>query len=185
MNSAWGAVAAGWGQGALIIAALVAVVGALLIHNLGRRGGSGVARAQPGRGTAADTGLIALGERMKDAARRMGIPERVLPRIAVPDAREGDFVFREGSDYVYCGFERGTQMFEHRASESDDLLYRVFCDRAWMHVYFGLKGQDLSPQEQTARLAAGQVELLGKADPRWAERAAQEAAAKASAPGQG
>ncbi len=105
-----------------------------------------------------------------EAARRMDLPERLLPALSLPTSREGDFIYRQGNDYVYASFERGTCMSEHRTHDLDDLLYRVFKDRAWTRTYMDLMRQDLSPEDHAARLAEGQLALLEKAEPRWAAR---------------
>lgn len=156
----WAASAAGFGPLEVALAALVALVGALIIHNWpGRK------RTPPGSAR-----LPGVRQAMTEAARRMDLPERLLPALALPASREGDFIYRQGNEYVYASFERGTCMSEHRTHDLDDLLYRVFKDRAWTRNYMDLMGQDLSPEDHAARLAEGQLALLEKADPRWAAR---------------
>ena len=172
--SGWAASAAGFGPLEVALAALVALVGALLIHNLGRgRRGLPVSDDRvmpPASAPVGETDLPELRAAMHDAARRMDLPERLLPRLALPAGNEGDFVYREAATYVYCALERGTRIAEYRSDALDELLYRVFKDRAWTRTYVGLIGQELSPQEHDTRLRAGQLELLGKADPAWADR---------------
>jgi hypothetical protein len=158
--SGWGLHAMDAGPFTYVLVALAAMVGALLIHTLSRRdeGPTGSAR------------LPGVRQAMTEAAQRMDLPEHLLPALGLPSAREGDFVYRRGNEYVYASFERGTRMSEHRTENVDDLLYRVFRDRAWTRSYMALIGQDLTPQDHAARLAEGQLALLEKADPRWAER---------------
>ncbi len=156
----WALNAADAGPLSVLVVALVALVGALLIHNLSRRN-------QAPNGSARLPGVR---QTMIAAARRMDLPEHLLPALALPSSREGDFVYRQANQYVYCSFERGTQIFEHRTANVDDLLYRVFKDRAWTRTYVGLIGQDVPQEEHAARLAAGQEALLELADPRWAQR---------------
>jgi len=156
----WAASAAGFGPLEVALAALVALVGALIIHNWpGRK------RTLPGSAR-----LPGVRQAMTDAARRMDLPERLLPALALPSSREGDFIYRQGNEYVYASFERGSCLSEHRTTDLDDLLYRVFKDRAWTRTYMDLIGQDLPPEDHAARLTEGQLALLEKADPRWAAR---------------
>lgn len=156
----WALNAADAGPLTVVLVALVALVGALIIHAFSRRGTmpSGSAR------------LPGVRQAMTDAARRMDLPERLLPALALPSSREGDFIFRQGNEYVYASYERGSCMSEYRTTDLDDLLYRVFKDRAWTRTYMDLMRQDLSPEDHAARLAEGQLALLEKADPRWAAR---------------
>jgi hypothetical protein len=176
LNSGWALRAADAGPLTVVLVALVALVGALVIHNWpGRRrrppvDDRTVAPSQTAVGKDLSVSLPEVHARMIETARRMELPEHLLPRIATPGGGEGDFVYRDDADYVYCALERGSRISEHRATEVDDLLYRVFKDRAWTRTYVSLIGQDLSEQDHAARLAEGQLALLGKADPRWAER---------------
>lgn len=176
MNSGWAASVAGFGPLEVALAALVALVGALVIHNWPGRKRSPpvddrIAAPLPATGRSDfDVSLPEVRSAMLAAASRMGLPEHLLPRIAAPSGGEGDFVYRDGADYVYCALERGSPISEHRTTDLDDLLYRVFRDRAWTRTYVGLIGQDLSEKDHAARLAEGQLALLEQADPRWAER---------------
>lgn len=176
MNSGWALRAADAGPLTIVLVALVALVGALVIHNwLGRRRSAAVddrtvAPLQTATATDISVSLPEVQARMMAAAVRMGLPEHLLPRIAMPGGGEGDFVYRDGADYVYCALERGSRISEHRTAEVDELLYRVFKDRAWTRTYVNLIGQELSEEEHAARLAEGQLALLEQADPRWAER---------------
>lgn len=176
MNSGWALRAADAGPLTIVLVALVALVGALVIHNWPGRKRSAVVddrTAAPLPAAARNDLSVSLPEvhsRMLAAARCMELPEHLLPRLAMPGGEDGDYVFRDKFDFVYCGFERGTQIFEHCTVDVDDLLYRVFRDRAWTRTYVSLIGQDLSEQDHAARLAEGQLALLEQADPRWAER---------------
>jgi Immunity protein 63 len=178
--SAWAASAAGFGPLEIALAALVALVGALLIHNLGRgRGASPSLEGYNTQAPAPAVGTVKLpqvGLAMRAAAALMDLPDHLLPALSLPTGGEGDFVYGEGGGYVYASYERGTALFEHRTADLDDLLYRVLKDRAWTRTYLDLMGQDLSPEDHAARLAAGQIALLARAHPGWAERARGEAA---------
>lgn len=170
--------AAGVGPLGFVLVALVATVGALAIHFL-MRGRSSRVPAEPARAVEVRPEPIDLPEvreAMLAAAARMGIPERVLPRIASPGGADGEYIDRAGSAYVYSGFERGAKMFEHRTVDLDGLLYLVLRDRAWMQAYLALIGQELAPEEHARRLAEGQEALLARADTRWAERLVREGA---------
>jgi len=156
----WAMNAAGFGPLAMVLAALVALVGALLIHNF----------SGPDLTPTGSARLPGVRRAMEDAARRMDLPERLLPALGLPTSREGDFVFRQGHDYVYACYERGSRISEHRTEDLDDLLYHVFRDRAWTRTYMSLIGQDLSPEDHAAKLAQGQEDLLERAEPRWAAR---------------
>lgn len=113
---------------------------------------------------------------MREAAARIGIPAHVLPGLS--EQPEGAFIENgPNGGFVYVTTERATRMSEERAADVDELLYLVFRDRAWMQAYTGLTGQDLSPEAHAAQLAEGQLELLRKGDPRWAERLLRERAA--------
>jgi hypothetical protein len=176
LNSGWALRAADAGPLTVVLVALAALVLALAIHNWpGRKRRPPVddRTAAPlpvtGRNDLA-VSLPDLHAQMLAAARRMELPEHLLPRIAMPGGGEGDFIYRDGADFVYCSLERGSRISEHRTAEVDELLYRVFKDRAWTRTYVGLIGQDLSPEDHAARLAEGQLALLERADPRWAER---------------
>lgn len=164
--------AAGWGPGAVALAALVALVGALAIHALGRRRTRAVA-ADPG----ARALLRELARALPGAAARMDVPQRLLPRISPPTPVDGDYLFAEGAELVYATVERGTRMSEHRAASVDDMLYRVLRDRAWMQTYLRLMEQNLSPADHAAQLREGQRALLHRGNPAWADRLAQEAEA--------
>ena len=107
---------------------------------------------------------------MLNAAARMDIPEHLLPRLAIPGGADGEYILRDGDSYLYCGFERGTQMFEYRTGVLDDLLYRVFRDRSWMQAYTSLIGRQLDPDEHARQLSAVQSALLAKVNPQWADR---------------
>jgi hypothetical protein len=168
---------AGFGPLEVALVALVALVGALVIHNWpGRHRKRMEALAQsaspqvanPAR--ASDGELDAVRSAMLAAAQQMGLPERLLPGFGSPSGGDGDFVYRDGAEYVYCAFERGARLSELRTADIDDLLYRVFRDRAWTRTYTSLIGQDLSEQDHAARLAEGQLALLQRGDPRWAQR---------------
>jgi hypothetical protein len=168
MRGSWAMSAADFGPWTVALVALVALVGALLIHNFSRR-----PKRLPPTAAGGHADLPELRAAMRAAASRMDLPERLLPAIARPTGADGDFIYRDGSGYVYCSIERGTPLFEHRSADPEDLLYRVFRDRAWTRTYMDLIGQDLSPQEHAARLSKGQEALLAKAQPRWAERFAE------------
>jgi hypothetical protein len=176
LNSGWALRAADAGPHEVVLVALAALVLALVIHNWPGRKRSAVVDdriAAPLLAAQRNDLAVSLPEvqsRMLDAARRMELPEHHLPRLAMPGGEDGDYVFRDKFDFVYCGFERGTRIFEHCTVDVDDLLYRVFRDRAWTRTYIGLIGQGLSPEDHAARLAEGQLALLQRADPRWAER---------------
>lgn len=176
LNSGWALRAADAGPLTVVLVALAALVLALVIHNWPGRRRTPVTddrTAAPSQTTARNDLPVSLPEvraRMIAAAGRMGLPEHLLPRLAMPGGGDGDFVFRDGADYVYCTHERATRIAEHRTGDLDDLLYRVFRDRAWTRTYLSLIGQELSEEEHAARLAEGQLALLEKADARWAER---------------
>lgn len=181
MRSSWAASVAGFGPLEIALAALVALIGALVIHNWPGRHRKrmealekSVSAGQANPVAVSDAGLEQAGAVIRAAAARMGLPEHLLPRMAAPSGSEGDFVYRDGADFVYCSLERGSRISEHRTTDIDELLYRIFRDRAWTRAYISLIGQDIPEQEHAARLAAGQLALLEKADPRWAERLRSE-----------
>ncbi len=178
--TAWALNSAGFGPVTFVLVALVATIAALLIHNrAGRKSAGGQIVSETSSNAETDTNDLAaelpeLRARMLEISERMGIPERVLPKIAIPTGADGDFLFRDKFDFVYRSFERGALIAEHSAADPDELFYHVFRDRAWMRAYQGLVGLDLTPDDHAARLAQGQESLLGMADPDWAERARRE-----------
>ena len=168
--------AAGFGPLTVLLVAVVATAGALLIHATfgARRGGVSPELGRVAMNAddliRADIDLPEVRAAMLDFAARMGIPEPVLPRLAIPGGDDGEYILREGSAYLYCGYERGTQMFEYRTAVLDDLLYWVFRDRSWMQAYTSLIGKQLDSEEHARQLADRQVALLASARPEWAER---------------
>lgn len=182
--------AAGFGPLAVILVALVAVAGALLIHLAMRGRGRRSARGSlvpalvgipdpqvlPARDPSlpdwprADDPLLdeaALRQRMLEIAGIMGIPEQVLPQFAQPCAPEGEYVFLENGSYVYTAYERGGPMFEDRSLIADQILYFVFRDRCAMHAYLGTIGRNLGHEEQSRRAAQECYAMLDRYDPRW------------------
>ncbi|MBM3596205.1 MAG: hypothetical protein FJX31_10645 [Alphaproteobacteria bacterium] len=176
MNSGWALRAADAGPLTVVLVALAPLVLALVVHNWPGRQRSAVVDdriAAPSLASGRNDLAVSLPEvhaRMTAAAGRMVLLEHFLPRLAMPGGGDGNFVFRDKFEFVYGGYERGSRIFEHCTVDMDDLLYRVFRDRAWTRTYLSLIGQDLSEQDHAARLAKGQLALLEKADPCWAER---------------
>lgn len=158
--------AAGFGPLAYLGAALAAIVFAFIVHAFSRR-------KAPARGDRAALRQVVAA--MHEVAGRIGIPGHVLPGLS--EQADGAFI-EAGPDggFVYVTTEKASRMSQEHAADADELLYLVFRDRAWMHSYMALMGQDLSPEVHAARLAEGQLDLLGKADPQWAERLLRERA---------
>jgi hypothetical protein len=169
--NAWALGAADVGPLGVVLVALVALGGALVIHALARRRGAGTARSNaasaPAAGPAAAPEDPEIAARLRDVAARMGLPERVLPRACAP-AGDGDFVWRDGDRYRYQSRERGGPVADHADASLDEILYRVFCDRTKMHAYIATIGSDESTRE--ARIAERQRAMLAAADPAWAAR---------------
>jgi hypothetical protein len=123
--------------------------------------------------------LAELGVKMREIAERAGIPARVLPHIGPIGARDGEYVDRDKFDYIYIGQERGVPMFDHRVVIADQLMYLIFKDRAWMIAAGYVDGANAPPEQDPARIAERQQEILAGIDPRWGAQFAQERAQKA------
>lgn len=116
-----------------------------------------------------------LGELMYAIADRAGVPRRVLPAIGPIGAGEGEFIDRDKFDYIYIGLERGQPMFDLRTVIADQLMYWVFCDRAWVLASNRLAnarqaGERFPDQEYAGRLSKGQRAILAEIDPKWARQ---------------
>ncbi len=152
-----------------LLAALVALVGALAIHFLRRRP-AGMPRPT---GAVAQAEVVAQPEdseiaaRLRQIATLMGLPERVLPRSS-PPCGDGDFVWREGSRYRYQSLERGIPVADLSGSSLDEVLFAVFRDRTRTHAYLATIGMDEPGRE--VEIVRQQRAMLAAADANWAER---------------
>jgi len=118
--------------------------------------------------------LDQLGALMRDAAALAGGDPARLPDLGPPPYNEGEYLNREGPDYVYGGFDRGHLSFHHRSSVADGILYRVFVDQAFLLATERLAG---GPDADYAeRLAAEMRAILATIDPAWGSQFAYERA---------
>jgi len=192
--------AAGFGIWTMIAVAVIATVGAMLIHTISQaRKGRGATpkqthNAPPRREqspvqapapvftprgpdlpdwSAPDSPMFTFAEldaRMREFAARGGLPENVLAHVGEPTGRDGENITIEGPNYVFSYWERGGPMHEKRSVIADQILYFALKDRARMRAYMELMGQELSPEEHAARLAEREEGILAAMDPRWARQ---------------
>ncbi len=167
--SGWALSAADVGPLGALVAALVALAGALAIHFL-RRTPAAVPRS-PKADVQAEASAqpedSEIAARLRQIAALMRLPERVLPR-SCPPCGDGDFVWREGTGYRYQSVERGVPVVDLSGSSLDEVLFGVFRDRTRMHAYLATIGIDEPGRE--VEIVRQQRAMLAAGDATWAER---------------
>ena len=120
-------------------------------------------------------GLEQLKQQVERIAQQIDAPSGLLPTFGY--SLDGAHPHVEGGDaqpFSYVIVERGQEVSRVVAKDMDDLLYRIFADISFsMAVTYELQHRR-GEQDPRRQLFAKQESLLGRLQPHWGARRAEE-----------